>query len=226
MSVQAIVLRLAVAGILGSLVGLERHWADKSAGMRTHLLVSLGSALIMIVSAHAFGDVLSPSRIVLDPSRVAAQVVSGVGFLGAGMILRRGSEVRGLTTAAGIWATAGLGLAAGGGMYFAACAATVLMLAALIAIKPLEERLDARHERHTLTLVVNKQAFSLNSLESLVKETGLGLKGVAIRRAENPGEQRVTMELKRSSKPKMVALVERLKSESSICEVGFRERRT
>src|SRR3954471_1544517 len=93
------ILRLAAAALLGGIIGLERHRSDKAAGMRTHMLVSLGSALIMIVSAYGFDRVLQPSRIVLDPSRIAAQVVSGIGFLGAGTILRRNDTVLGLTTA-------------------------------------------------------------------------------------------------------------------------------
>lgn len=226
MSVPAVILRLAVAALLGCLVGFERHLADKSAGMRTHLLVSLGSALVMIVSAHAFTDVLSPGRIVLDPSRIAAQVVSGIGFLGAGMILRRSSEVHGLTTAAGLWAVAGVGLAAGGGLYFVAIAATVLILITLTAIKPLEARLDARHERHTLNLLVKKQEFSIKNLEAILKGADLAVKGVAIRRAQDPAEQRVIVRLGRASRTKMLTLVERLHTESSICEVGFHQRRT
>lgn len=224
MSVQTILIRLAVATFLGGLVGLERHRADKSAGMRTHMLVSLGSALIMIVSAHAFDDVISATRIVLDPSRVAAQVVSGVGFLGAGMILRRNSEVHGLTTAAGIWAAAGIGLAAGGGLYAAASAGTALMLVILTLIKPLEDRLSARHEHHTLTLLVNKQAFSLKDFESMIEKEDLALVGLAIRRTPDPDKQRITINFGHSSKLKMLSLVDRLHSEPNVTEIGFRER--
>jgi putative Mg2+ transporter-C (MgtC) family protein len=226
MSAQAILVRLTVATILGGVVGLERHRADKSAGMRTHMLVSLGSALIMIVSAYGFDDVISTGRITLDPSRVAAQVVSGVGFLGAGMILRGNAGVHGLTTAAGIWATAGLGLAAGGGLYLAAFAGTVLMLITLMAIKPLEDRLAVRHERHAIVLVVKKEMFSLKDVESIIKQADLSVKGIAIRRADKPGEQRIMIDLGRASKPEMVALLEQLQSQPQIVEITFRERRT
>jgi putative Mg2+ transporter-C (MgtC) family protein len=226
MSGQTIIVRLAVAAILGALVGLERHWADKSAGMRTHMLVSIGSALIIIVSEHAFDDVISPARIVLDPSRVAAQVVSGVGFLGAGLILRRNSNVFGLTTAAGIWASSGIGLAAGGGLYFAACAATALILITLTAIKSLEERIAAKHEHHTLVLIVNKETFSLRDFEAMIKDEGLTVAALASRRAQRPDERRITINLKRSPKAKMLMLIDRLHSDTAVKEVGFRERRT
>ena len=100
------ILRLFVAGILGAVVGLDREYRAKEAGYRTHFLVSLGSALIMVVSQYGFQDVILENSVSLDPSRVAAQVVSGIGFIGAGTIIIQKQFVRGLTTAAGIWATA------------------------------------------------------------------------------------------------------------------------
>ena len=110
-------LRLLVAGILGAIIGLDREYRAKEAGYRTHFLVSLGSALIMIVSQYGFQEIIKENSVTLDPSRVAAQVVSGIGFIGAGTIILQKQIVRGLTTAAGIWATAGIGLAVGAGMY-------------------------------------------------------------------------------------------------------------
>ena len=109
-----VIIRLVVAAVLGSLIGLERERLDRGAGLRTHALVATASALIIIVSAYGFSDVLQEGRIVLDPSRVAAQVVSGIGFLGAGTIILRKNAIRGLTTAASVWAVAGIGLAAWG----------------------------------------------------------------------------------------------------------------
>src|SRR5262249_59194259 len=104
------------------------------------MLVSVGSALVMIVSAYGFEEVLQPGRVVLDLSRVAAQVVSGIGFLGAGLILRRNQSVHGLTTAASVWAVAAIGLAAGGGLYMAAPPRPLPLLPIPAAIKPLEDR--------------------------------------------------------------------------------------
>ena len=121
-------LRLLVAGILGAIIGLDREYRAKEAGYRTHFLVSLGSALIMIVSQYGFQEIIKENSVTLDPSRVAAQVVSGIGFIGAGTIIIHRQLVRGLTTAASLWATAGIGLAAGGHMYVVAGAATVLTL--------------------------------------------------------------------------------------------------
>ena len=113
------ILRLAVAGALGTLIGLEREYRAKEAGMRTHFLVALGSALIMIVSQYGFGDNTA------DASRVAAQIVSGIGFIGAGTIMMQKQFVRGLTTAAGLWVAAGIGMAIGGGLYIIGIVTTV-----------------------------------------------------------------------------------------------------
>ena len=121
-------LRLLVAGILGAIIGLDREYRAKEAGYRTHFLVSLGSALIMIVSQYGFQEIIKENSVTLDPSRVAAQVVSGIGFIGAGTIIIHRQLVRGLTTAASLWATAGIGLAAGAHMYIVAGAATALTL--------------------------------------------------------------------------------------------------
>ena len=122
MELTELFLRLSVALLLGGIIGFEREYRSKDAGFRTHFLVSLGSALFCLVSQYGFGDGLK------DASRVAAQVVSGIGFLGAGTIIFQKSVVRGLTTAAGLWVTAAIGLACGSGMYMAALVGTVLIL--------------------------------------------------------------------------------------------------
>ncbi len=120
-----ITLRLLIAMLLGGVIGIEREYRSKDAGFRTHFLVALGSALFCIVSQYGFGFDLK------DSSRVAAQVVSGIGFLGAGTIIFQRNVVRGLTTAAGLWVTAAIGLACGSGMFAAAAIATVLIIVGL-----------------------------------------------------------------------------------------------
>jgi putative Mg2+ transporter-C (MgtC) family protein len=163
--------RLLFAAVLGSVIGLERERLSWTAGLRTHMLVSVGSALIMIVSAYAFADVLRNEHVVLDPSRIAAQVVSGIGFLGAGAILLRGEVIRGLTTAASVWAVAAIGLAVGGGLYMAATVATVIILVILAGIKPLEERYHAaRQTRDFLLFVAPGQV----TIEALSRALGSG----------------------------------------------------
>jgi putative Mg2+ transporter-C (MgtC) family protein len=125
-------LRLAVAAALGAAIGLERELDEKAAGLRTHLLVSVGAALFTLVGAYGFAEFAAGS---VDPSRIAAQIVTGIGFLGAGVIFRQGFTIRGLTTAASLWLVGAIGMAAGAGYWKGAVIATV---AALISLRPLE----------------------------------------------------------------------------------------
>jgi putative Mg2+ transporter-C (MgtC) family protein len=159
-----LVLRLMLAAVLGSVIGFERERLLWAAGLRTHMLVCVGSCLIMIVSAYGFMTVLGP-HVILDPSRVAAQVVTGVGFLGAGSIILRNEVVKGLTTAASLWAVAAVGLAVGGGLYLAAAAATAIILVILAGIKPLEDRYRSRRQPVELRMKVEHGAMSVGLLQ-------------------------------------------------------------
>ncbi len=159
------ILRLAVAALLGSLVGVDRERLQWAAGLRTHMLVCVGACLVMIVSAYGFSDVLLAQRVVLDPSRVAAQVVSGVGFLGAGSIILRNEVVKGLTTAASLWAVAGVGLAVGCGLYVPAVAGTAIILIILAGLKPIEARLSPRRHSAEIALQAPRGAMSVGLLE-------------------------------------------------------------
>jgi putative Mg2+ transporter-C (MgtC) family protein len=154
MSDADMLVRLISAALLGSIIGLERERILWAAGIRTHMLVCVGSCLIMIVSQYGFANVLTEKNVVLDPSRIAAQVVSGIGFLGAGSILARGEIVKGLTTAASIWTVAAIGLAVGGGLYLAAGSSTIIILIILAGIKPLEEAYRSRNQSCQLKIEV------------------------------------------------------------------------
>jgi putative Mg2+ transporter-C (MgtC) family protein len=132
---------LGLAFGLSALIGLEREIRQKSAGLRTHILVGVASALIVLVSKYGFTDVIVKSQIVLDPSRVAAQIVSGIGFLGAGLIFVRRDAVRGLTTAATVWLTAAVGMACGAGLPLLALAVTGMYFIVMLALSPLAHRL-------------------------------------------------------------------------------------
>ena len=129
-----VLLRLFVAAALGGAIGLERELRERQAGLRTHLVVCLGAALFTLVSAYGFEGVLSQGRVVADPTRIAAQIVSGIGFLGAGAIIRQGLSVRGLTTAATLWLVAAIGMASGAGYWDGALIATA---GALLTLGPL-----------------------------------------------------------------------------------------
>jgi putative Mg2+ transporter-C (MgtC) family protein len=153
-------LRLALAAALGGVLGLERELREREAGLRTHLLVSVGSALFTLVSAYGFHDFLSSGASVVraDPARIAAQIVTGIGFLGAGAIIRQGLSIRGLTTAATLWVVAAIGLAAGAGYYSAAIIATAVALIALWPLRALAFRLMRRFRGETGLLLVQLPA--------------------------------------------------------------------
>lgn len=214
-------LRLGAAALLGSLIGLERQRLDKSAGLRTHMLVSVGSALVMIVSAYGFEGVIQPGRVELDPSRVAAQVVSGVGFLGAGTIVVRRQSVHGLTTAASVWAVASIGLAAGGALYLAATAGTAIILVILALIKPIEDRMvgHGHLERATLTLTLT-EPFALEAIESHFRQADVQLVGLRVRDGSSPGERKVEVTCGPAPMPAILKLVDRLAAIAGVREVS------
>ena len=139
-------LRLALAAVLGGLIGVERELREREAGLRTHLLVALGSALFTIVGAYGFDAFLNTGASVVraDPTRIAAQIVTGIGFLGAGAIIRQGLSVRGLTTAATLWVVAAVGLAAGAGYYSVAVITTALVLIALYPLRIIAYKILSR----------------------------------------------------------------------------------
>ena len=204
-----LILRLLIAALLGSIIGIDRERLVWAPGLRTHMLVCVGACLFMIVSAFGFADVLGTKAVVLDPSRIAAQVVSGIGFLGAGSILLRGEVVRGLTTAASLWSVAAIGLAVGGGLYIQAVAATAIIMVILAGIKPIEERFQKRHRSHEILLETRPGELSLGALE-----TALGYRARRITRyvahpSDTEGLENITITLTRLS-PREVADIEGL----------------
>jgi putative Mg2+ transporter-C (MgtC) family protein len=139
-----LMLRLLGAAVAGGLIGLEREASDQPAGFRTHMLVALGSCLFTVVSAYGFDAFLADQpgpEVRYDPTRIAAQIVTGIGFLGAGAILRYGTTVRGLTTAASLWVVAAIGMAIGAGAYLISLITTAITILALLALRPLRTRL-------------------------------------------------------------------------------------
>lgn len=155
------ILRIFVAGLLGGAIGLERGLRAKEAGLRTHFLVALGSAMFMIISQYAFEGRTH------DAARVAAQVVSGIGFIGAGVIIFQRNVIRGVTTAAGLWVAAAIGLACGSGMYVLAAAASVLSIVCLEAMHFISRRLGEKEITVTLNSVDHKSM--LETIEELRK---------------------------------------------------------
>jgi putative Mg2+ transporter-C (MgtC) family protein len=174
--------RLLVAGILGGAIGAERELREHDAGLRTHMLVAVGAALFTIVSAYAWTDFNFSARngITYDPTRIAAQIVTGIGFLGAGAIIRQGLSVRGLTTAASLWVVAAIGMASGAGYYSGALVATIVVLISLWPLRILAHRLLERIRPGELRLEVELRA---NESPSVLLES-LETRGVAVRAFE------------------------------------------
>ena len=182
-------LRLAVAALLGAAIGLERELDEKAAGLRTHMLVSVGSALFTLVSAYGFGSFLAHGKVVsFDPSRIAAQIVTGVGFLGAGVIFRQGFTVRGLTTAASLWLVAAVGMAAGVGFWKGAVLATAIALVSLRPLERVKERLLPQRAANQLVVHLAEGATSGPVLEAVERHGDL----LALRR----DGQRLEVELR------------------------------
>ncbi len=164
------ILRLLIAGLLGGLIGFEREYRAKEAGLRTHFLVALGSALFMLISQYAFTGRF-------DAARVAAQVVSGIGFIGAGVIIFQRNVVRGVTTAAGLWVAAAIGLACGSGMYVVAVAATLLALICLETMHFLTRRYGEKSLDVKVFPVTSEQLLTL--MESM-KQNGMDIHSFSV----------------------------------------------
>jgi putative Mg2+ transporter-C (MgtC) family protein len=183
-------LRIGLAAVLGGAIGLERELREREAGLRTHLLVALGAALFTVVSAYGWADFhfSRAGGVVFDPTRIAAQIVTGIGFLGAGAIIRQGLSVRGLTTAATLWVVAAIGVAAGAGYYSAAVLTAALVLLSLWPLRILAYRLFARARPGERRLEVElRPAQSAVALVGALEEVGARIETLEL---EDAGDRR------------------------------------
>ncbi|HZR96812.1 MAG TPA: MgtC/SapB family protein [Gaiellaceae bacterium] len=206
-----VLLRLSVAALLGGAVGMERELRERQAGLRTHLVVSVGSALFTLVSAYGFHDFMTNGGglVRTDPTRIAAQIVSGIGFLGAGAIIRQGLSVRGLTTAATLWLVAGIGMACGAGYYSAAVIATA---GALLTLGPL---------RSASYKIVRRYRPEIDRL--LVELPAGGSPGAVLEAIERAGARVVSLEIEQEGDRRSMAVdveLRGLAAPSVVAEVG------
>lgn len=193
--VWTFILRLALATMLGAIIGFEREYHAKEAGIRTHLLVALGACLFMILSVYGFDFMLDRDHVSFDPSRIASQVVTGIGFIGAGTIILQKQMVRGLTTAAGLWVTAAIGLACGNGMFIIAAVTTVIVLVSLGLINVYLPYFSQK-ERH-ITFLVEDYGLMTEILEKLRQEKITVLNYEMHKSTEeNNGKMLVTLEIR------------------------------
>lgn len=215
-------LRLAVAMVLGLLVGFERERRDHPAGMRTHAVVSMAAGLFMLVSIYGLPQVDGQPQ---DPGRIAAQVVTGIGFLGAGVIFTRRNAIHGLTTAASIWAVAGVGLAAGGGLLITATIATVLLLLVQGGLRPLKKRLFPEDEQpHQLELDLDAGAYSsvLAMLEGDMNGARVRLQKLDLGRPNAAGDRSLTLRLELRGNVELPVVLGRLEALPGVRGVSWK----
>lgn len=216
---EQMILRLAAAALLGGIVGWNRERLDWAAGLRTHMLVCLGSCLFMLVSSYGFMDILGYPHIQLDPSRVASQVVPGIGFLGAGTIIFRRNVIRGLTTAASLWAVAAVGLATGGGMVLGAAVTTLFIVAILSWLKPLEDRVFQKQKSRAIQLLIGRDV-SLFDIEAALKTSDIHLKHIVVKKGDTPEIQRVEVIINGANQQNLLPLLDKLRSLKGVLEVS------
>nr|PZN05290.1 MAG: methyltransferase [Bacillota bacterium] len=179
-----ILLRIFLSVLLGGIIGIERESVNRPAGFRTHVLVCTGSTLTMLVSIYMFEKYRALTSI--DPARIAAQVVSGIGFLGAGTIIRVGPTVKGLTTAASLWTVGSIGLAIGSGFYIAAIVATLFTFLTLISLSRIEDFIIGKKLLHSIYLIVDDKPGQVGKIGTILGEMGVSIKKIRI---ENNAEQ-------------------------------------
>lgn len=214
-NILLIVFSLLVASLLTGAIGYEREYHGHAAGLRTHILVGVGSALVMVISLYGFGDAF-PAR---DPARLAAQVVSGIGFLGAGTIIQTGTDIKGLTTATTLWLVMAIGLAAGAGRFIVALAATMLALITLIILRRVEHYASRRVPK--ITLVVPTETPILKQIHIVASRLGVSVKDFQSQIVNIGGQVflRVSIRIAYMSTATSAALLEELKTTVNPIEI-------
>lgn len=220
-------IRLCSALLCGVVIGFERERRERAAGLRTHTLVAMSSALIMLVSGYSFADIVSAGTVTLDPSRIAAQAVSGIGFLGAGVIIFRKNTVSGLTTAASIWSAAAVGLACGGGLFGPALMGTFGILFIQVVLRSFEYRFFSHNHPSVLSLRIRRDCGGVAAVERAVIESGVELRGMRLRPGKGNSEDRIELVLGNAREAVALRLVERLgalEGTGSVMYQGLRQR--
>ncbi|MEW5865240.1 MAG: MgtC/SapB family protein [Bacillota bacterium] len=215
-----IIFRLVLAMMFGGFIGLERESHKRPAGFRTHILVCVGSALVMMISQYAFVNFARATE--YDPGRIAAQVVSGIGFLGAGTILREGATIKGLTTAASLWVVAGIGLAVGTGFYLAGAVTTGLVVMVLIVLDRFERRFIYT-KRDTLFVQVQDKPGQLGAIATVLGKYGVSIKDVEMETLETGHEACIRLALEVPFSVRKDRLLDEIAGVEGVYRVGYEE---
>ena len=219
-SAEVVLIRMTLAALMGGVVGLERETVNRPAGFRTHVLVCLGSALIMIISMNMY-YAFPPGA--TDPARIAAQVVSGIGFLGAGTILREGVNIKGLTTAASLWSIAGIGLACGAGMLVPAGFGTLIIFLTLVVLKRVEFWVATKKRYKQLTLRIADVPGQIGSIGTALGKLRVSIKRIEFKEIEASREAVLTLLVEVPPYIDMSSVVVELSDLSGVHEVEHEE---
>jgi putative Mg2+ transporter-C (MgtC) family protein len=221
-----IAVRLLLALLLGGLIGLERERSNHAAGFRTHILVCIGSTLVMLLSMYGFSEFVGENNVNMDPARLAAQVISGIGFLGAGVILRNGLSITGLTTAASLWVVAAIGLAIGAGFYLAAVICTVLVIFSLLILNIVEQKWLYVKRIHLIRIRAEDRAASLGPISSVLESKKIEIRKIAVEQnrgtdpnGENPSIY-ITMTVNIRKRITLLSVIQEISALQGVIEVA------
>jgi len=221
-------LRIVLAVIAGGVVGLEREWSNRAAGFRTHILVCAGATSIMLLSIYGFTQFANEINVRMDPARLAAQVISGIGFLGAGAIMRNGFTISGLTTAASLWVVAAIGLSLGAGFYFVSLLTTCVVLFCLFLLNRWEKRFFSLKRKRKLEMKVTCMAGQVKEVVRLIEETSVVVVDIAVDKKEavssaheQPSAVQVKFVLKISNDEMLISLADHLAVHPDV--ISFRQ---
>ena len=213
-----LLVRLLVACICGCIIGVERSFRQKEAGIRTHIILALGAALMMIVSKYGFFDIaeMDMNSLRADGSRIASNIVTGISFLGAGVIFVRGGSIKGLTTAAGIWATAGVGMALGAGMYTIGIICTIGMIVIQLILHkfmPFSENM----ETNIISIKINEGSQALEEITEQLTQAGIKVTGIRFKKQDN-GITKAELTVRTKKTASMKALLDLINTNEAIQE--------
>jgi putative Mg2+ transporter-C (MgtC) family protein len=211
--------RIMFALLCGCLLGIERERTEHSAGIRTHSLVAVSSCLLMIVSAFGFNDAIAAGNVMLDPSRVAAQVVSGIGFLGAGVIMLRQNTISGLNTAASIWSAAAIGLCCGGRLFFAAALVTAVILGVQIFWRKFEHRFFIHSSR--IKVSVKRRSGIFSAVEQCIESFGLSMRSAIVSPSEEENVDIFEIRLENAPQKEAIQLCDGLYQVPGVVHVEY-----
>lgn len=210
---------MVVAAVLGGLIGIEREWSNHAAGFRTHILVCLGSTTIMLLSIYGFSEFVNETNVRVDPARLAAQVISGIGFLGAGAILRNGNVIKGLTTAASVWVVAAIGLCVGAGFFTGALVCTLMVLISLYLLNKWEKVLLKDRRNREVEIKIFDQPGALGTIASIFGEQDVQIANLKMIQGEplsqdgcDTATMLIVFALKVTKPEKFAAALERISS--------------